>query len=336
MRVAVVILNWNGKRFLQQFLGNVVEHSRPLGRVYVADNDSTDGSLAYVRNQHPEVHIIETGGNLGYAGGYNVALAGLGEEYAVLLNSDVEVTPHWLEPVIRLMDSDPCIGACQPKLMDHADRSRFEYAGACGGFIDPLGFPFCRGRLFNHLEEDAGQYDDAREVFWASGACMFVRLSAFRSAGGLDADFFAHMEEIDLCWRMKRAGHTVWVQPASVVFHVGGGTLHKSNPHKTFLNFRNGLELLTKNLPARALLPVIFMRMILDGIAALHFLSQGHGQDFIAVFRAHVAYYGRIRSTLSKRSGAYPKVSGVLASSIVWRHFASGVKSFSALGWDGR
>ena len=332
----MVILNWNGKRFLQQFLGNVVEHSRPLGRVYVADNGSTDGSLAYVRNQHPEVHIIETGGNLGYAGGYNVALVGLGEEYAVLLNSDVEVTPHWLEPVIRLMDSDPRIGACQPKLIDHADRSRFEYAGACGGFIDRLGFPFCRGRLFSHLEEDAGQYDDAREVFWASGACMFVRLSAFRSAGGLDADFFAHMEEIDLCWRLKRAGHTVWVQPSSVVFHVGGGTLHKSNPHKTFLNFRNGLELLTKNLPGPALLPVIFMRMILDGIASLRFLSQGHGQDFIAVFRAHVAYYGRIRSTLSKRSGAYPKVSGVLASSIVWRHFASGVKSFSALGWDGR
>lgn len=335
MQTAVVILNWNGKRFLEQFLGNVVEHSRHMAHVYVADNGSTDGSLDYVRRCHPGVRIIETGGNLGYAGGYNVALARLKEAYAVLLNSDVEVTTGWLEPVISLMDTDSSIGACQPKLLDHANRSRFEYAGACGGYIDRLGFPFCRGRIFNHLEEDSGQYDDAREVFWASGACMFVRMSVFRSVGGLDADFFAHMEEIDLCWRMKRGGHTVWVQPASVVYHVGGGTLHKSNPKKTFLNFRNGLELMFLNLPIRLLLPVIFFRMILDGIAALRFLSKGHIKDFWAVFRAHIAFYIRFRSTLAKRGGSYQKVSGVFARSIVHQHFLRRGKRFSDLGWEG-
>jgi GT2 family glycosyltransferase len=334
MRTAVVILNWNGKRFLEQFLGNVVAHSRAEATVYVADNGSTDDSLGHVRAHHPEVRIIETGGNLGYAGGYNAALAGLDEEYAVLLNSDVEVTEGWLTPVISMMDADRGIGACQPKLLDHADRGRFEYAGASGGFIDRFGFPFCRGRVFNHLEEDSGQYDDAREVFWASGACMFVRMSAFRSVGGLDADFFAHMEEIDLCWRMKRAGHSVWVQPASVVYHVGGGTLHRSDPQKTYLNFRNGLDLLVKNLPAGRLFPVLYLRLTQDGIAALRFLSQGHAGDFWAVLRAHVTFYRRLRSTLAKRGGHYPQVSGILPASIVWQHFVRGMERFSDLGRD--
>jgi len=335
MRVAVVILNWNGIKFLQQFLGNVLEHSADLAKVYVADNGSTDGSVEYVRSNHPQVELLETGGNFGYTGGYNRALTHITEPYAVLLNSDVEVTSGWLAPVIDLMDGDATIAACQPKLLDHNQRDHFEYAGASGGFIDVLGVPFCRGRVFDFLEKDLGQYDDAREVFWATGACMFVRMDAFREVGGLDADFFAHMEEIDLCWRLKRAGHHIYVQPRSVVYHVGGGTLSRSNPRKTFLNFRNGLELLLKNLPTAQLVPILFLRMTLDGVAALRFLVTGHSADFIAVFKAHMAFYGRIRQTWGKRSGSYASMEGIYSRSIVASYFLLKKRTFSALRGGG-
>jgi GT2 family glycosyltransferase len=331
MKVAVVILNWNGVGFLRQFLANVVTDSRPLGRVYVADNGSTDGSVEYVRQHHPEVTIIETGGNFGYAGGYNLALQHIHEPYAVLLNSDVEVTAGWLEPMVRLLDGNPSIAACQPKLLDFNDRGRFEYAGASGGFIDRWGYPFCRGRMFDTLEIDKGQYDDARPVFWATGACMFVRMRAFREVGGLDADLFAHMEEIDLCWRLQRTGHGVWAEPHSVVYHVGGGTLHKSNPRKTFLNFRNGLELLLKNLPAWQILPVLFCRMTLDGAAALKFLLGGQSADAVAVLKAHFAFYGRIRATWRKRTGHFPPLVGRYSGSVVSDYFLRGRKRFSDL-----
>ncbi|MCF8258666.1 MAG: glycosyltransferase family 2 protein [Flavobacteriales bacterium] len=331
MRVAVVILNWNGKAFLQQFLTNVVENSRDHGLVYVADNGSTDGSVAYVQAHHPDVRIIETGGNFGYAGGYNRALEHIAEPYAVLLNSDVEVSPGWLIPLVERMDSDSSIAACQPKLLDFNDRGRFEYAGASGGFIDHWGYPFCRGRLFDTLEPDHGQYDEACPVFWATGACMFVRMSAFRQVGGLDADFFAHMEEIDLCWRLQRMGFSIWAEPRSVVYHVGGGTLHRSSPRKTFLNFRNGLELLLKNLPARSVLPVLFVRMTLDGVAAIRFLMSGQAGDFKAVFNAHFAFYGRLLNTWRKRGGAYPTLPGVYSHSVVRQYYLRGRKRFSDL-----
>jgi len=331
MRIAVVILNWNGKYFLEQFLANVVANSSGQGTVYVADNGSSDGSVDYVRAHHPEVRIIETGGNFGYAGGYNLALAHISEPYAVLLNSDVEVTPDWLVPLLHRMDSDANIAACQPKLLDFNDRSRFEYAGASGGFIDYLGYPFCRGRMFDTLEIDSGQYDDARPIFWASGACMVVRMLAFRAVGGLDADFFAHMEEIDLCWRLQRAGHSIWVEPSSVVYHVGGGTLHKSNPRKTFLNFRNGLDLMLKNLPFPLVFPVLFLRMTLDGVAALRFLLSGQTADCWAVYRAHMYFYWRLPRTWRKRGGAYPKLTGVHSRSVVAEYFLRGRKRFSDL-----
>lgn len=331
MRIAVVILNWNGKAFLEQFLANVVVNSYGQGSVYVADNGSTDDSVDYVKRHHPEVRIIETGGNLGYAGGYNRALAHISEPYAVLLNSDVEVTPDWLIPLLHRMDADENIAACQPKLLDFNHRDRFEYAGASGGFIDSWGYPFCRGRMFDTLEVDSGQYDDARSVFWATGACMMVRMEAFRVAGGLDADFFAHMEEIDLCWRLQRAGHSVWVEPLSVVYHVGGGTLHKSNPRKTFLNFRNGLELLLKNLPYNKIFSILLLRMTLDGVAACRFLLSGATADFWAVVKAHFAFYGRLCTTWRKRGGAYPKLRGISSGSVVVDYFVRGKKLFSDL-----
>jgi GT2 family glycosyltransferase len=331
MRIAVVILNWNGKAFLEQFLAAVCANSRDLGRVYVADNGSTDGSVQYLKDHHPEVTIIETGGNHGYAGGYNIALKHLKEPYAVLLNSDVEVTPGWLGPLLERMDGDGRMAACQPKLLDFHHRDRFEYAGASGGFIDHLGYPFCRGRIFDNLEKDHGQYDDAQQVFWATGACIMVRMSAYREVNGLDADFFAHMEEIDLCWRLQRAGFSIWAEPRSVVYHVGGGTLHKSNPRKTFLNFRNGLELLLKNLPAKQLFPVLFLRMTLDGLAALKFLLAGQTGDFVAVLKAHMAFYGRMRKTIDKRGGVYPQLEGIYPNSIVVHYFLRNRKRFSDL-----
>lgn len=334
MRVAVVILNWNGKSFLQQFLPSVVAYSTNA-TVYVADNASSDGSVAFVRQSFPSVHIIETGANLGFAGGYNAALKELKEDLFVLLNSDVEVSENWIQPIVNLMDADKTIGACQPKILDFNQKDRFEYAGATGGFIDKYGFPFCRGRLFDTLEKDSGQYDLTKEIFWATGACLFVRNDAYKQLGGLDEDFFAHMEEIDLCWRMKRAGYQVMAEPRSTVYHVGGGTLSKSDPRKTFLNFRNGLELLAKNLPKNKLFFTLFIRMIFDGIAAWKFLLSGHPKDFWAVLKAHKAFYGRLRTTLNKRSGNYPELSGIYSRSIVFEYFLKGKKRFSEIAEDG-
>ena len=333
MRVAVVILNWNGKSFLEKFLPSVISNS--VGAtIYVADNASSDGSLDYLKENYPTVKLIDNGENLGFAGGYNKALEKLEEEFFVLLNSDVEVTPNWLEPIIQLFDSDSNIVACQPKILSYHDKSSFEYAGAAGGFIDKFGYPFCRGRIFDSLENDNGQYDSVEEIFWATGACLFIRSKVYKELGGLDADFFAHMEEIDLCWRIKRAGYSIKVQPASVVYHVGGGTLSKSNPFKTFLNFRNGLELLAKNLPKNELLPKLFIRMVLDGMAAFKFLISGKGKDFLAVIHAHFDFYRRLRKTLGKRTGNYIPVKGQYSGNIVLDYFLKGRKKFSDLPSD--
>lgn len=333
MRVAVVILNWNGRSFLKKFLPSVISNS-PEATIYIADNASSDGSLEFLKTNFPTVKLIDNGENLGFAGGYNKALKNLNEEFFVLLNSDVEVTPNWLQPVIDLFDSDANIAAIQPKILSYNDKTSFEYAGAAGGFIDKNGFPFCRGRIFDSLEKDNGQYDSVQEVFWATGACMFIRSKVYDELGGLDDDFFAHMEEIDLCWRIKRAGFRIMVQPRSIVYHVGGGTLPRSNAFKTFLNFRNGLELLAKNLPKNELFFGIFIRLLWDGLAGIKFLLSGQFKDVWAIIRAHFAFYGRLRRTLGKRKGNYVRVKGQYSGNIIIDHFLKGKKKFSDLPVD--
>ena len=248
-QIAIVILNWNGRHFLEKFLPGVAQHSRDLARIVVADNASTDDSLAYLKANFPEVDIIRLDQNYGFTGGYNRALQQVQEPYYVLLNSDVEVSEGWLNPLMQFMEKHPEVAACQPKIRSYNDRHLLEHAGAAGGFIDYLGYPFCRGRIYNHLEEDKGQYDQAVPVFWATGACLFIRRDDFRNENGFDEQFFAHMEEIDLCWRLQQSGKQIWVIPQSTVYHVGGGTLPKNNPRKTFFNFRNNLMMLFKNLP---------------------------------------------------------------------------------------
>ncbi|WP_317170528.1 glycosyltransferase family 2 protein [Hymenobacter terrestris] len=339
--VAVVILNWNGRDFLRQFLPAVLAHSAGAA-IFVADNASTDDSVALVRAEFPTVQVLENGGNLGFCEGYNHALAQLGPEfrYYVLLNSDVEVTPGWLAPQRELLEANPRIAACQPKIRqystDQATRQLFEYAGAGGGYLDSLGYPFCRGRLFDTLETDTGQYDDARPVAWATGACLLVRAEAWHALGGLEPAFFAHMEEIDFCWRLQNAGWQVWYQGSSTVFHVGGGTLHKSNPRKTYLNFRNGLALVYLNTHPAELPAVLISRVALDWVAALRLLLQGQTDDFWAVLRAHGHFVGRLgywnirrrqfppRRRLHERAGTY-------AGSLVWAYFAQGKHLFRQL-----
>ncbi len=291
MTTAVVILNWNGKKMLERFLPSVTLHSTGDTEVIIADNGSTDDSLAFVREHYPQLRIIELDKNYGFAGGYNRALEQVEADYYVLLNDDVEVTPNWIEPVIAQMEQHPQTAICQPKLLMYDQRDTFEYAGGAGGFIDKYGYPFCRGRMFTTLEQDRGQYDDPCPIFWASGAAMFVRSSVWKELGGLDDDFFAHMEEIDFCWRAKNAGYEVEYCPHSVVYHVGGGTLPKSNPHKTYLNFRNNMALLYKNLPQSRLAWVMVCRVVLDYVAAFKFLMERKPKEFSAVVQAHRSFY---------------------------------------------
>ncbi len=332
MKVAVVILNWNGRDFLEKFLPLVLHHSRGDAEVIVADNASTDDSVNFLKEHFPEVRLILNQDNGGFAKGYNDALSQLDAEYYVLLNSDIEVTPNWIKPVIELMDSDPAIAACQPKIRSWYERSKFEYAGAAGGFIDAYGYPFCRGRIFFDLEEDQGQYDDACEVFWASGACMFVRAELYHRFGGLDADFFAHMEEIDFCWRLKAEGYRIMYCPDSVVFHIGGGTLPKSNARKTYLNFRNNFTLLYKNLPSSKLFPVFFVRLMLDGVAGLKFLFSGGFRDMYAVTRAHFAFYRQWPANRKKRRALkQADVNCIYRGNLVADRYLKGLRSFSQL-----
>jgi len=299
--VAVVILNWNGREFLRQFLPSVIQHSEGFAEVIVADNASTDSSVEFLQNNFPRIRIIQNITNGGFAKGYNDALSQVNADYFVLLNSDIEVTENWIKPVIDLMESDPKIAACQPKLRSYHHTEKFEYAGAAGGFIDKYGYPFCRGRIFQTIETDNGQYNTPSEVFWATGACMFVRAKEYLEFGGLDEDFFAHMEEIDFCWRLKNGGYKVMYCPDSVVYHVGGGTLPKQSSHKTYLNFRNNLALLYKNLPSDLLWPVFLARVPLDGIAALKFLLEAGFADFYAVIRAHGYFYRNFFKLRAKR-----------------------------------
>lgn len=300
-RVAVVILNWNGLRFLKEFLPGVVQYSTDLADVYVIDNASTDESVAYLHAHFPQIRQIHLDKNYGFAGGYNRGLQDIPHEWFVLLNSDVEVTENWIAPVLDYADSQPDMVACQPKILDYHRKDYFEYAGAAGGYMDKDGFAFCAGRIFYTFDKDDGQFSENEEVFWASGAAMFIRKKAFDEVDGLDEDFFAHMEEIDLCWRLKNRGYRIGACRKSTVYHFGGGTLDRMNPYKTFLNFRNNLFMILKNYRAGNTGLKLFRRMLLDGVAGIRFISEGNFSYFIAVLKAHFQFYRFFFSMLKKR-----------------------------------
>lgn len=328
-KIAVVILNWNGAKLLEQFLPSVVAFSDDA-TIYVADNASTDNSIEIVKTQFPTVKIIQNQGNYGFAKGYNVALKNVEEEYYALVNSDIEVTQNWLTPILTIFDAESTIGIIQPKILDYKNKEYFEYAGAAGGFIDKYGYPFCRGRIFESIEKDINQYNDEREIFWASGACFFIRKEIFEKLKGFDDDFFAHQEEIDLCWRAFNLGFLAKYIPKSVVYHVGGATLDQSNPKKTYLNFRNSLVMLTKNLPKNKLFGILFSRMILDGIAGIKFLFEGKFHHFLAVLKAHFSFYNMISKTLKKRNKSQ-KENYFYTKSIVFQYFIKNKRFFEAI-----
>jgi len=331
-KVAVVILNYNGKGFLEKFLPNVIENSSNVAEIIVADNKSTDDSVDFMRHNYPDIRLILNDFNGGFATGYNIALRQVNADYYVLLNSDIEVTPNWIEPVIDLMESDEEIAACQPKILSYHDKTKFEYAGAAGGFIDKYGYPFCRGRIFQEIETDNGQYNDTKEIFWATGACLFVRASLYHQYGGLDDSFFAHMEEIDFCWRLKNLDYKIMYCPSSKIYHIGGGTLPKSSARKTYLNFRNNLSLLMKNLPDGKVFWTIFYRFFLDWIAGLKFLLDGSFKDFIAVSKAHFSFIKNLPYLRKERKKyAHKKVSQVYQKNIVFKHFLGKKKMFNEL-----
>ena len=336
-KVAIVILNWNGQKMLAKFLPNVIEYSRQDAEIWVADNSSSDGSMHLLETQFPLVKTIVLEQNFGFAEGYNRALRQIEADYYVLLNSDVEVSHHWLTPLIEFMDSHPQVAACQPKLLAEYDKDCFEYAGACGGFLDKYGYPFCRGRIFGTVERDNGQYDYQQEILWATGACMMIRSADYWKAGGLDGRFFAHNEEIDLCWRLRLMGRKIYCIPESEVYHVGGGTLPKSNPMKTFLNFRNNLTMLYKNLSDKELSHVMRVRWFLDYLAAFEMLLlQRNWGDFKAVFKARKAFK-EWRSSFDeerKRIQAQrveEEIPQIYQTSILWQYYAKGVKNFKDL-----
>ncbi len=332
MRTAVVILNWNGRKMLERFLPSVVANTQGDDAVIIADNGSTDDSVAFLQQAYPQLRIIQMDKNYGFAEGYNKALALVDAEYFVLLNDDVEVTPGWIDPVLDLMQSDPLIAIAQPKLMMYDHRDLFEYAGGAGGFIDQYGYPFCRGRMFNTLETDHGQYNDACDIFWASGAAMFVKSKVWKELGGLDGDFFAHMEEIDFCWRAKNQGYRAMYCPQSTVYHVGGGTLPKSSPMKTYLNFRNNLALLSKNLPDNRKNKVLLQRKVLDFVAALKFIASGNFKEGFTVAKAHKDFRKWKNDIQRKRAALNPhEVSCVYRRLILTDYYLKGTKHFSDL-----
>ena len=333
IKIAIVVLNWNGIKWLKKFLPILIKYSKEAN-IYMIDNNSTDKSVEFVKNNMQSVNIIKHTENKGYAQGYNDALKKINSTYYILINSDIEVTNNWLSSIIELMDKNPNIGASQPKILDINNRKMFEYAGASGGFIDILGYPFCRGRIFDTIEEDNGQYDDIIDIFWATGACLIIRATSFHEIGGFDEGFFAHQEEIDLCWRLQNRGYKIIVQPQSIVYHVGGGTLNTASPKKTFLNFRNNLSMLFKNLPFFKLIWIIPLRLILDGIAAITFLKKNNGiSHLLSVGKAHLSFYTRIPSLIVKRLESNKKInlSGQVKFSILSRYYLEKVKRFQDL-----
>ncbi|WP_292008238.1 glycosyltransferase family 2 protein [Chryseobacterium sp.] len=299
-KLAIVILNWNGKKWLEKFLPSVIQFSKEA-TIYIVDNSSTDDSIQYIQSNFPSVRIIKNDQNYGFAGGYNEGLKKIDAEYYCLLNSDVEVTENWIQPVIDLFEKDSHIATIQPKILSYSNKNHFEFAGAAGGLIDNLGYPYCRGRIFDDVEEDKGQYDDETEIFWASGCCFFIRSKDFWEQNGFDERFFAHQEEIDLCWRLKNNNRKVYYTGKSKIYHVGGGTLNKQNPQKTYLNIRNNLSMMLKNLPFPKLIWLIFFRLCLDGIAGIYFGFKNGFPHLWAVIRAHFGFYAQLPGTWKLR-----------------------------------
>ena len=326
MKIAVAILNWNGKKLLEQFLPSVLQFSQKAD-IYVIDNASDDDSVEFLRNHFPEVRIIQNEKNFGYAGGYNHGLKAIEADVYCLLNSDVEVTENWLEPFYQIFQNEE-IAAAQPKILDFHHKHKFEYAGAGGGFLDNFGYPYCRGRVFWTLEEDHGQYDDETEIFWATGACMFVRSSDFWAMQGFDETFFAHMEEIDLCWRLRNIGKKIWYSGKSAVYHVGGGTLSNS-PQKTYLNFRNSLWMLLRNLPAYIIVPVIFSRLCLDGVTAVVFWRYHGFGHLVAIFNSHMSFYAKAAKYYASRNSTTRDFGK--HRFVPWQYFIRGKKTWKEL-----
>lgn len=332
-KIAIVILNWNGQKFLKQFLPTVVKHSSfDDTEIYVADNGSSDDSLSFLKN-YPSVKVIAFEKNHGFTTGYNKALSQIKAKYYVLLNSDIEVTPNWLQPIVNFLDNNLEVAAAMPKILDYNKKTHFEYAGAAGGFLDKFAYPFCRGRILDKIEEDKGQYNQVSEIFWATGACLFIRADLFHQLGGLDDDFFAHMEEIDLCWRLKNEGYKIMYIPQSFIYHVGGGTLPNNNPKKIFLNYRNNLFLILKNIPQKKLFKILFTRMVLDGVSSIVYIFQGKFAFFLAVLKAHFAFYTSFKRIKKKRkhTNTCTKISGIYNKSIVFDYFINKKKNFSDL-----
>lgn len=329
MNIAIVILNWNGRDLLREFLPSVVKHSKKA-TIYLADNASTDDSVNFVKSTFPSVKIVQNKENYGYAKGYNEALKGLNEDILCLLNSDIQVTNNWLEPILNTFREDSNTAIIQPKILDYNRKDHFEYAGAGGGFIDRFGYPYCRGRVLNTIEKDHGQYDDTVDIFWSSGACMFIRNSVFKELNGFDDTYFAHMEEIDLCWRAKNSGYDTKYIGASVVYHVGGATLKNSHPRKTYLNFRNSLYTIVKNANGNIFF-LILIRLILDGIAGVKFIFEFKFVHFLSIIKAHFKFYGHLPSLIKQRKNLSQTKSYFSVNSIVWSYFIRGKRIFNRL-----
>ncbi len=329
MKIAVVILNWNGQKLLEQFLPSIIKFSQEFV-IYVADNASTDESIIYLKNNFPNVKIIQNSQNFGFARGYNEALKNINADVFALVNSDIEVTENWLQPIVEKFEKSPKVAVIQPKIKDFKNKEYFEYAGAAGGYIDKYGYPFCVGRIFDSVEKDTSQYNQCGEIFWASGACFFIRKSVFEEMNGFDPDFFAHQEEIDLCWRIFNKGYKIEYNSKSIVYHVGGATLQQSNSQKTFLNFRNSLLMLTKNLPKSTLLSVIFIRMILDGIAGIKFLAEGKFSHSFAVLKAHFSFYGAFYKNYKKRE-EFQSMKYYKIKSIIYKYYIKKEKIYKDL-----
>jgi len=332
LKIAIVILNWNGRSLLEKFLPSVVSYSQDDAEIYVADNNSSDDSIDFLDKNYPKVKIIKNKINGGFAKGYNDALKRIDADIYALVNSDIEVTENWLKPIIKAFKEDSGTAVIQPKLLDYKNKSKFEYAGAGGGYVDFMGYPFCRGRIFMNLETDNGQFNDTTDIFWASGACFFIKSEIYHAQKGFDEQYFAHQEEIDLCWRVQNEGHQIKYVGASTVYHVGGATLRETNPHKTFLNFRNSLFTISKNVPKRFVFIVIFLRLLMDGIAGIKFVFELRPIHTWAIIKAHLSFYRHLPMMLSKRRAlSFKQTNYFYCFSIVWQHFILRKQKFTEL-----